>query len=116
MTFKLDSIPTGLLLVSLCQLLKVKVIGAVISFVGSVSRLIEDDQSADFLRHVAFKDLKRGSVGVVNSLRKLVQTNHPIERQLCVGLICGSSENFLFAWLGLMRAGFAVLLIAQVNP
>lgn len=116
LTFKLDSILTGLRLVSLCQLLKVKVIGAVISFVSSVSRLKEDDQSADFLRLVAFKDLKRGSAGVVNSLRKLVQTNHPIERQLCVGLICGSSENFLFAWLGLMRAGFVVLLIAQVNP
>ncbi|PMD59587.1 acetyl-CoA synthetase-like protein [Hyaloscypha bicolor E] len=61
----------------------------------------------------SFKDLQRGSAGVANSLRELVQTNRPIERQFCVGLICGSSEDFLFAWLGLMRAGFVVLLIAQ---
>ena len=29
-----------------------------------------------------------------------------------VALLCPSSPLFLFAWLGLMRAGFAVLLIA----
>ena len=90
-------------------------IGAAVSFVSSVFRVKERDQSADIRRHVAFKDLKRCSAGVVNSLRELVQINQPIERQPCVGLICGSSEDFLFSWLGLMRAGFAVLLIAQVN-
>ncbi|PVH75981.1 acetyl-CoA synthetase-like protein [Cadophora sp. DSE1049] len=30
----------------------------------------------------------------------------------CVGLLCASSVNFLFAWLGLIRAGYSVLLIA----
>jgi hypothetical protein len=60
LTFKLDSILTGLRLVSLCQLLKVKVIGAVISFVSSVSRLKEDDQSADFFTSRSLQGLEKG--------------------------------------------------------
>jgi acyl-CoA synthetase (AMP-forming)/AMP-acid ligase II len=53
---------------------------------------------------------------VVNSLKEVVGEIKLNETQPCVGLICPSSEDFLFAWLGLMRAGFAVLLIACVNP
>jgi hypothetical protein len=49
---------------------------------------------------------------VAKSLTELVEKNNSSEKQKCVGLICPSSEDFLFAWLGLMRAGFSVLLIA----
>ncbi|KAE9375906.1 acetyl-CoA synthetase-like protein [Stipitochalara longipes BDJ] len=66
---------------------------------------------------LSFRDLRRGSVGVVNSLKELVVEDDLAGRQPCVALICPSSEDFLFAWLGLMRAGFAVLLIApQCQP
>ncbi|KAN0112508.1 acetyl-CoA synthetase-like protein [Hyaloscypha variabilis] len=66
---------------------------------------------------LSFRDLKRGSVGVVNSLKEVVGETKLNESQPLVGLICPSSEDFLFAWLGLMRAGFAVLLIApQCQP
>lgn len=34
------------------------------------------------------------------------------EGRACVGLLCASSVNFLFTWLGLIRAGYSVLLIA----
>jgi acyl-CoA synthetase (AMP-forming)/AMP-acid ligase II len=85
--------------------------GATISFVSSTKG---DDQLLIlmFELHTAFKDLKRVSVAVVNSLAELVSENEFSEKQQCVGLICPSSEDFLFAWLGLMRAGFSVLLIA----
>ncbi|KAL8839469.1 MAG: hypothetical protein Q9176_004465 [Flavoplaca citrina] len=33
-----------------------------------------------------------------------------------VALLCPSSLEFLFTWLGLMRLGYAVLLIAQTTP
>jgi hypothetical protein len=49
---------------------------------------------------------------VAKSLTHLVVENKISEEQKCVGLICPSSEDFLFVWLGLMRAGFSVLLIA----
>jgi len=52
---------------------------------------------------------------VVNSLKELVGVDNLNNSQPCVGLICPSSEHFLFAWLGLTRAGFAVLLIAYVK-
>ncbi|KAH7390432.1 hypothetical protein BKA64DRAFT_679228, partial [Cadophora sp. MPI-SDFR-AT-0126] len=35
----------------------------------------------------------------------------------CVGLLCASSVDFLFAWLGFIRAGYSILLIApQCSP
>lgn len=64
----------------------------------------------------SFNGLKRGSIVVAKSLTHLVVENKIIDEQKCVGLICPSSEDFLFVWLGLMRAGFSVLLIAPQCP
>ncbi|KAJ5035155.1 uncharacterized protein L3040_008413 [Drepanopeziza brunnea f. sp. 'multigermtubi'] len=66
-----------------------------------------------------FQDLLRGSLEVASHLGPA----HEDETWArtgdgeCVALLCHSSIDFLFAWLGLMRAGFPVLLIApQCSP
>lgn len=61
----------------------------------------------------AFDDLFRGSLAAAKVLKKyLANSGDGESRKQCVALLCASSIDFLFAWLGLMRAGFSVLLIA----
>lgn len=44
----------------------------------------------------------------------VVENKDTDESAKFVALLCASSIDFLFSWLGLMRAGFAVLLTAGV--
>ncbi|KAH7311831.1 hypothetical protein BKA65DRAFT_610060 [Rhexocercosporidium sp. MPI-PUGE-AT-0058] len=64
-----------------------------------------------------FKDLYEGSLEAAACFSwkgHAKRLDKPLE---CVALLCHSSISFLFAWLGLMRAGYSVLLIApQCSP
>lgn len=58
-----------------------------------------------------FQDIKDGTQRVASKLKCLAQTRSTI------ALICPSTPDFLFTWLGLMWLGHAVLLIApQCQP
>ena len=63
----------------------------------------------------AFHDLYHGSLAFAGLLRDALaeesqHTDSSPERT--IALLCPSSPVFLFAWLGLMKLGYAVLLIA----
>ncbi len=62
----------------------------------------------------SFKDIDHGT----NVFTKRLQTMLGIsENARAVALLCHSSMEFLFTWLGLMRLGYSVLLIApQCQP
>ncbi len=64
-----------------------------------------------------YGDLKRGSVIISERLSQLLHGLAPETSSLSrvVALLCPSSVDFLFTWLGLMRKGFSVLLIAYVT-
>ncbi|XMA19260.1 hypothetical protein WAI453_012051 [Rhynchosporium graminicola] len=64
-----------------------------------------------------FKDLHAGSLKAATSFYNSGDFG-PEKRNIgCVALLCNSSIDFIFAWLGLIRAGFSVLLIApQCGP
>ena len=60
---------------------------------------------------LAFEELLEGSIAYAQVLsQSLVGSRH------AVALLCPSSIDFLLAWLGLMRLGRRVLLIAYVLP
>ncbi|KAG0645137.1 Nonribosomal peptide synthase, partial [Hyphodiscus hymeniophilus] len=64
-----------------------------------------------------FEDLRKGSLMVSKLALPLVPQNKERSSETCVALLCPSSIDFLFAWLGFMRAGLSVLLIApQCQP
>ena len=79
-----------------------------------VLSMFTHNQLADIiLTWSAFSDLFRGS----NILAELVkgdigELHTDGDRQQTIALLCPSSPLFLFAWLGLMRLGYSVLLIA----
>ncbi|RDI78350.1 hypothetical protein Vi05172_g11662 [Venturia inaequalis] len=61
----------------------------------------------------SFKDVHNGSLSSANTFQ--LQLRH--YSSPTVALLCPSSVDFIFAWLGLMRAGFSVLIIApQCQP
>ena len=62
----------------------------------------------------AFEDLHRGSIMFADLLKGHLLKLQSIkgDTQCTVALLCPSSPLFLFAWLGLMRLGLTVLLIA----
>ena len=66
----------------------------------------------------AYRDLHRGSVMFAERLRGDLEDKIDDFREdnSTVALLCPSSPLFLFAWLGLMRLGLSVLLIAWVCP
>ena len=65
----------------------------------------------------AYGDLYRGSITFAELLRGDRKDEVDVGRtNQTVALLCPSSPLFLFAWLGLMRLGFSVLLIAWVCP
>ncbi|KAL2062517.1 hypothetical protein VTL71DRAFT_6783 [Oculimacula yallundae] len=59
-----------------------------------------------------FKDLYAGSLETAASFCKNDDLEPGKGNIECVALLCHSSIDFLLAWLGLIRAGFSVLLIA----
>jgi len=73
-------------------------------------------QSANKL--TAFKDLRDGSIGVAAILQCMLKDEVSLsikdEEPPCVALLCQSNVDFLFVLLGLIRAGYSVLLIAYV--
>jgi acyl-CoA synthetase (AMP-forming)/AMP-acid ligase II len=68
----------------------------------------------DLICALAFEDLLQGSIAIGQVLSKSLQANTSPTKT--VALLCPSSIDFLFAWLGLMRLGHSVLLIAYVSP
>jgi len=63
-----------------------------------------------------FRDIQRGSI-YISQLASEQITNAKPSGQTTVALLCPSTPEFLFTWLGLMRLGHAVLLIApQCQP
>lgn len=62
-----------------------------------------------------FSQILTGSVNTANHL--LSKNPDTLSKRATVGLLCPSTPEFLFTWLGLMRLGHAVLLIApQCQP
>lgn len=62
-----------------------------------------------------FQDIWKGSAHVAEVCRSLIKSEN--DGQATVALLCPSTSNFLFMWLGLIRLGHAVLLIApQCQP
>jgi acyl-CoA synthetase (AMP-forming)/AMP-acid ligase II len=75
---------------------------------------IGQDKSA--CQRYSFRDVARGSIFVSQLAVKDIK-NTTTQGQTTVALLCPSTPEFLFAWLGLMRLGHAVLLIApQCQP
>lgn len=68
----------------------------------------------DLICPLAFEDLRQGSIAIGQVLSKSLRANTSPTKT--VALLCPSSIDFLFAWLGLMRLGHSVLLIAYVPP
>jgi len=63
-----------------------------------------------------FRDVQRGSSHVAQLLARSIKCTAPTD-QTTVALLCPSTPKFLFVWLGFMRLGHAVLLIApQCQP
>ncbi len=71
-----------------------------------------------------FGDLHRGSIVISGHLSRLIcpqspsniDSPRPESLPRAVALLCPSSADFLFVWLGLMRKGHSVLLLACVCP
>lgn len=70
-----------------------------------------------------YSDLRRQSLSTAEALSIAIVegTSHhnggsTVPAGTTVALLCPSSVDFLFAWLGLMRLGYAVLMIAWVHP
>lgn len=63
----------------------------------------------------SFKDIQRGSCCAAWQLSSSLSGHG--QRSQTVALLCPSTSRFLFTWLGLMRTGHAVLLLApQCQP
>lgn len=59
---------------------------------------------------LAFDEVFRGSRVAASLLAPVVAKQAVVPE--CVALLCTSTVDFLFAWLGLMELGLTVLLIA----
>jgi len=80
--------------------------------------VLDGDKSAETHRSecFSFRDVQRGSSHVAKTLAKSISRTASTG-QTTVALLCPSTPEFLFVWLGLMRLGHAVLLIApQCQP
>ena len=65
--------------------------------------------------HPAFQELRNGSMLAAEELTRVLAKGDSTSNSKCIALLCPSSIDFLFAWLGLMRAGSSVLLIAYAT-
>lgn len=70
-----------------------------------------------------YGDLRRLSLSTAEALSIAIaegasyyNSNPIVPPGTTVALLCPSSVDFLFTWLGLMRLGYAVLMIAWVHP
>lgn len=63
---------------------------------------------------LAFEALQQGSKFAAQQLQQLLSQESDGPNSRTVALLCPSSVDFLFTWLGLMYAGYSVLLIAYV--
>ena len=63
---------------------------------------------------LAFADLRQRSIEKALYIHANITAEGKATRN--AALLCSSSEDFLLAWLGLMRLGFPVLLIAYDTP
>lgn len=67
----------------------------------------------------AFKKLHQYSLASADILGRLIQSSTGGETARAgvqtVALLCPSSIEFLFSWLGLMQLGYSVLLVASVH-
>ena len=61
----------------------------------------------------AFADLRQKSIDKAWLIHANIKDESNAPKN--AALLCSSSEDFLFAWLGLMRLGYSVLLIAYDN-
>ena len=78
-----------------------------------LSTFVHDQSTGMILTLPAFSDLFRGSSIFAELLKGDIGELHTEgDRQQTIALLCPSSPLFLFAWLGLMRLGYSVLLIA----
>ena len=62
---------------------------------------------------IAFADLRQKTIEKAHCIRG--QINDESNAPKNAALLCSSSDEFLLAWLGLMRLGYSVLLIAYDN-
>ncbi|KAF2156883.1 acetyl-CoA synthetase-like protein [Myriangium duriaei CBS 260.36] len=69
----------------------------------------KEDQAWNYTIYT-FKDLHRGSVNLALEYRR--KHGDILAGSSSIALLCPSTPEFLFTWLGLMRLGQAVLLIA----
>lgn len=67
------------------------------------------------LRRKSLSTAKALSISIVESLSQH-NSDPTVRAGTTVALLCPSSVDFLFTWLGLMRLGYAVLMIAWVHP
>lgn len=67
------------------------------------------------LRRKSLSTAKALSIAIVESISQY-NSDPTVPAGTTVALLCPSSVDFLFAWLGLMRLGYAVLMIAWVHP
>jgi acyl-CoA synthetase (AMP-forming)/AMP-acid ligase II len=76
----------------------------------------QDKSTSKNCQRYSFSDVQRGSIFLSQLAAKDIKTTSS-RGQTTVALLCPSTPEFLFVWLGLMRLGHAVLLVApQCQP
>lgn len=78
----------------------------------------KENDTGDSRSHCfSFQDVHRGTSFSAQVLDRLLQQNRGSKAQKTVALLSPSCPEFLFAWLGLIRLGYGVLLLApQCQP
>ncbi|KAK6845760.1 male sterility protein-domain-containing protein [Apiospora arundinis] len=61
---------------------------------------------------VTFRELKQSSHAAATTLSECLGCSRKHEAKGVIGLMCASSLDFVFTWLGLMRLGYTVFLLA----
>ncbi|KAI9170877.1 Adenylate-forming reductase [Paramyrothecium foliicola] len=75
------------------------------------------DLSDDVPNNVSFRELRHLSISAASHLLSHVAPATEDASESYIALLCRSSMDFVMTWLGLMRLGYAVLLMApQLEP
>ncbi|KAI9743451.1 MAG: hypothetical protein M1818_002763 [Claussenomyces sp. TS43310] len=84
----------------------------------AVAFAVPGGQSSDWTSELfTNEDLKKGSEAVATQIAPIIPHRTTSSGPGCVALLCPSSIDYLFAWLGFIRAGVSVLLVApQCRP
>lgn len=80
-----------------------------VHFPGGSETINDKQMKADF----TYSELRDESVAASQRLRQAMQTAADKEGST-VGLLCASTPEFIQTWLGLMRLGRSVMLLAYV--